>query len=419
MLLATRGEGVGNMHVVMFGPVSEYKFLRALAKTGVQITGLGMTPKASLPGNVKQLLDAYVQVSSLYSEAIVTRAVAYIHKQKHIDQIINTSELMVLPAARAREACGIPGVNYKQGMLCRDKSQMKDFMRLNDIPCAASMPAETSVQVREFARKYGYPIIIKPREGVASMGTYRIDNDAKLEQVLQQPVVQQAPSIAVEEFIEGHEGTYDTLTLNGEVVCEFVTHYFPNVLLSMKDPTITPYSITVNSLDTNPSYDQLKKLGRRVISALGLGTTPTHMEWLNGPKGLKFSEIGARPPAADFWDLYSAANEIDLYDEWAKLMIFGKASPQIAQLKRSYAAGLISIRPHKQGRVKGYSGLDYVHKKYSQYIFASRIPHPGEPTESIANGFTTNAWFKMRHPEEDVLKAMFEDIAKNVHMYAE
>lgn len=407
------------MHVVILGPVSEYKFLRALAKTGVQITGLGMTPKESLPGNVKQLLDAYVQVSSLYSESIVTRAVAYIHKQKHVDQIINTSELMVLPAARAREACGIPGVNYHQGQLCRDKSQMKDFMRRHDIPCAASMPADSVAAVRAFAQKVGYPIILKPREGVASMGTFRIDSDAKLEQVVNQPVVRQAPSVAVEEFIEGNEGTYDTLTSDGEVVCEFVTHYFPNVLLSMKDPTITPYSITVNSLDTNPAYDRLKQLGRRVISALQLKTTATHMEWLNGPKGLKFSEIGARPPAADFWDLYSAANEIDLYDEWAKLMIFGKASPQIVKLKRTFAAGLISIRPHKQGRVKGYSGLDYVNQKYGQWIFGRRLPQPGDMTESIANGFTTNAWFKIRHPEEDVLKEIFEDIAKHVHMHAE
>lgn len=407
------------MHVVMLGPVSEYKFLRALAKTGVQITGLGMTPKASLPGNVKQLLDAYVQVSSLYSESIVARAVAYIHKQKHVDQIINTSELMVLPAARAREACGIPGVTYEQGQLCRDKSKMKAFMRRHEIPCAASMPADTIAEVRAFAKQVGYPIILKPREGVASMGTFRIDNDAVLEQVVNQPVVRQSPSVAVEEFIEGHEGTYDTLTLNGEVVCEFVTHYFPNVLLSMKDPTITPYSITVNSLDSNPSYDRLKQLGRRVITALGLGTTPTHMEWLNGPKGLKFSEIGARPPAADFWDLYSAANEIDLYDEWAKLMIFGRVAPQVQKLKRTYAAGLISIRPHKQGRVVGYSGLEYVNQKYGQWIFARRIPQPGDLTESIANGFTTNAWFKMRHPEEDVLKAMFEDIAKHVRMIAE
>ncbi len=37
-------------------------------------------------------------------------------------------------------------------------------------------------------------------------------------------------------------------------------------------------------------------MARRVIKALDIGTSATHMEWFYGPKGLKFSEIGCRPP---------------------------------------------------------------------------------------------------------------------------
>ena len=37
-------------------------------------------------------------------------------------------------------------------------------------------------------------------------------------------------------------------------------------------------------------------MGQRVIEALGIGTSATHMEWFFGPKGLRFSEIGCRPP---------------------------------------------------------------------------------------------------------------------------
>jgi hypothetical protein len=42
--------------------------------------------------------------------------------------------------------------------------------------------------------------------------------------------------------------------------------------------------------------------------ALGIGTAATHMEWFFGPKGLKFSEIGCRPPGVGHWDVYCAAN---------------------------------------------------------------------------------------------------------------
>jgi hypothetical protein len=37
------------------------------------------------------------------------------------------------------------------------------------------------------------------------------------------------------------------------------------------------------------------------------------MEWFYGPKGLKFSEIGCRPPGVGAWDLYCAGNDLDLY----------------------------------------------------------------------------------------------------------
>mgnify|MGYP003350285868 CR=1 FL=1 len=40
----------------------------------------------------------------------------------------------------------------------------------------------------------------------------------------------------------------------------------------------------------------------RVITALGIETSATHMEWFFGPKGLKFSEIGCRPPGVRAWD---------------------------------------------------------------------------------------------------------------------
>ena len=39
------------------------------------------------------------------------------------------------------------------------------------------------------------------------------------------------------------------------------------------------------------------------------------MEWFYGPKGLSFSEIGARPPGCRLWDLYNFANDFDIYTD--------------------------------------------------------------------------------------------------------
>ena len=65
-------------------------------------------------------------------------------------------------------------------------------------------------------------------------------------------------------------------------------------------------------------------MAQRVIDTLGIETSATHMEWFYGPKGLRFSEIGCRPPGVCTWDLYAAANDYDIYRQWAMAVMWGK-----------------------------------------------------------------------------------------------
>jgi hypothetical protein len=80
--------------------------------------------------------------------------------------------------------------------------------------------------------------------------------------------VGRGPERGVEEFIEGHEGFYDTLTIDGRVVHDFVTHYYPNVLEAMRTRWISPQFITTNRVDA-PGYDELKAMGQKVVRPSG------------------------------------------------------------------------------------------------------------------------------------------------------
>jgi hypothetical protein len=168
-------------------------------------------------------------------------------------------------------------------------------------------------------------------------------------------------SIAVEEFVEGHEGFYDTITINGQVVLDFVSHYYPNVLEAMRTRWISPQLISTNRIDIAPEYAELREMGLRVNAALGIGTSATHMEWFFGPKGLKFSEIGCRPPGVGAWDLYSAGNEVDVYREWAMAIVHGETS---SVPSRRYASGMVAVRPDRDGSITGYSGVEELQQQY-------------------------------------------------------
>ena len=164
---------------------------------------------------------------------------------------------------------------------------------------AASTGADSPDQVWEFARQVGYPLIPKPRDAAGAAGTHRVDDDTELRAVL--ATMGDYRSIAVEEFVEGHEGFYDTLSINGGPAADFVCHYFPNVLEAMRTRWISPQFISTNRVESVGDYQQLREMGQRVVEALGIGTSATHMEWFFGPKGLKFSEIGCRPPGVRAW----------------------------------------------------------------------------------------------------------------------
>ena len=175
-----------------------------------------------------------------------------------------------------------------------------------------------------------------------------------------------------------HEGFLDTLTINGEVGHEFITHYYPNVLVAMRERWIAPQMVATNRIDA-PGYDEVKAMARKVIRILGIDTSATHMEWFFGSKGLKFSEIGCRPPGVGQWDVYSAANEFDLYYEWAHALVHGRIHTQPS---RRFACGMIALRPERDGHISGYSGVAEVDRKYGECIVAAHLPAPGTPTQT-------------------------------------
>ena len=286
-----------------------------------------------------------------------------------MDRLEATVEAHVLAAARVRELTGIPGISYRTTMLCRDKPEMKEHLRQHHIPTAQSAGVDTFAEAKAFADRVGYPLILKPRAGAGAAGTSRVDNDDELKKASAEFGLDRGASAGLEEFIEGHEGFYDTLTVHGQPHHEFISHYYPNVLDAMRNRWISPYLITTNRMDS-PGYSDLKKMGREVITALGLGTTATHMEWFYGPKGLKFSEIASRPPGVCTWDLYCAANGIDLYREWALAVCYGRTQQRPT---RQFAAGMIAVRPDRDGRIVGYEGVERIERELAPCLIDMQI----------------------------------------------
>ncbi|MDX1507152.1 MAG: ATP-grasp domain-containing protein [Woeseiaceae bacterium] len=395
-------------------PYNQREFVRGLHAAGANVIGIGERPVEYLSGDVKEWLADYVQVRSVVHEPSLLEAVKAVQKKCWVDRLEATVEAHIMAAASVREATGIPGTSVETAFLCRDKPAMKEALRKAGIPCAQSTRAKTPADARKFAASVGYPLIIKPPAGAGASGTYRVRNDDELEAVIAESGLADGHAVAVEEFIEGHEGYIDTITINGKVAHEFITHYYPNVLEAMRERWISPQMVTTNRIDA-PGYKEVRELTRKVIGVLEIGTSATHMEWFYGPKGLKFSEIGCRPPGVGQWDVYNAANDFDIYFEWACALVHGKTHTKPS---RRYSAGMIALRPERDGRITGYSGVDEIGKRYGDCIVAAHLPDPGTPTQPIEGGYMANAWMRVRHPDYDRLRGILDEIGETVRVHA-
>ncbi len=395
-------------------PANQRKFVRALAAIGANVYGIGERPYEWLDEETRASMKGYQQIESVVNEGALEWAVRDAQSKFWVDRLESTVEAHTMATAHVRERTGIPGISSRTAYLCRDKVAMKEVLREAGIPVAASGGVSSAQEAREFARRVGFPIIIKPRDSAGASGTFRADNEAELERVARASGVADGARAAIEEFIEGHEGLYDTLTVQGQVHHEFIGHYYPGVLEAMRTRWISPQLISTNEVE-HDRYAEVRDMGRRVITALGIGTAPTHMEWFFGPKGLKFNEIGCRPPGVGQWDSYCAGNDMDLYREWA-IAVCHHATD--AKPSRRFACGIIALRPDRDGRITHYDGTEEMFRKYGDLVVDQHFPELGTATQGVEAGYMANAWMRVRHPDHDSLRDILDEIGETIQVRA-
>jgi formate-dependent phosphoribosylglycinamide formyltransferase (GAR transformylase) len=357
----------------------------------------------------------YQRVGNVTNVAELAGAVRWVQSRMWVDRLEASVEAHTMAAAEARELCTIPGTSVRTAYLCRDKPSMKQTLREAGVPTAQSIAASSAAEVHAFADQVGYPLIVKPRAAAGASGTVRVDSDTELDRALASMGAAGTQSVAVEEFVEGHEGFYDTICIDGAPVYDFASHYYPNVLEAMRTRWISPQFIATNRVDSAPDYAEVRAMGRRVTDAFGIGTSATHMEWFYGPRGLRFSEIGCRPPGVRAWDLYAAANDIDIYREWANAIVHGRVAQP---LSRRRAAGIVALRPDRDGTITHYDGVASIQHRYGDYILDAHLPGEGTPTQPVDAGYMANAWVRMVHPDYDALRQMLDAVGETVHVHA-
>lgn len=403
------------MHVLFLAPETgpyNLRFVDALKRCGARVSGIGHAPEARLGTELRRRLDRYVVAKSLLDGDETVRLAREIASADPVERVETIDEPAVVTAAHVREALGVPGTTVAQATLCRDKAAMKDAWRRAGIPCAASAPVTSAADAIAFAEREGWPVVLKPAQGFGTLDTVRADSRADLDAALARLAPSPTRRFVAEEYVDGHEGFHDAIVAGGRIVHRFVGHYHPTCLEALASRDIRP-KIGCTNRSELPSYSELHATAEKAVRALGLTDSATHLEWFFGRKGLKLSEIGARPAGERIWEMHAFGNEFDVCGAWAEAILRGRAA---GTPSRRFATGSVQIRPERDGVYAGHVGLREVLRLHGEAIFDREVPAPGAPTQPMDRGWHAGTWFRLRDADYDSLMARLEHVGRTVRI---
>jgi biotin carboxylase len=404
------------MNVVFLAPSyppEMQEYTRGLAEVGANVLGVGDAPAAGLPASLKPHLADYLQVPRILDDDdVIARVHAWL-RGRSVDRILANWEPSVLLAARLRELLGVPGMSVDTVLGFRDKQLMKERVAAAGLRTPRAERVRTIAEVWAAAERVGYPLILKPIAGAGSADTYRCESPAEVERAL--GVLRHIEEASCEEFIEGDEFTYDTVSIDGRPAFENVAMYLPKPLIARTNEWISPVIITVRDM-AQPGLRGGIDLGQKVLGALGMGDGFTHMEWFRKPDGeVVFGEIGCRPGGAHLVDQMNYTCDIDLFREWARVSCWRSFE---APTERKYNCALVFKRAQGQGRITAIRGLHQYMARYGRWVVEEKLLLPGTPRRNWKHTLISDGHIMLRHPDWDEAYRMAFAAATDVTLYA-
>jgi biotin carboxylase len=229
-----------------------------------------------------------------------------------IHRLFGAFEQIQVQLAEVRARLGIEGMGVEAAHNFRDKARMKTLLRAAGLPCARHCLASTLDEAVAFAEANGFPVVVKPPAGAGAIATFRVDNMQSLIAALSRTPPTAEHPVLLEEFVQGEEHSFETMTVNGEHVWHSLTHYYPTPLTVLENPWIQWSLVLPREVD-GTQYDDIRSAARRALDVLGMHTGISHMEWFRRRDGtIAISEVAARPPGAQITQLRSYAHDFDL-----------------------------------------------------------------------------------------------------------
>mgnify|MGYP000129531544 FL=1 len=387
------------MNVVFISPnfpLYYYNFCKNLKIRGVNVLGIGDAPYESLPQHMIDSVTEYYKVGSLENFYEVEEACRFFNqKYGKLDWIESQNEYWLETEATLRKIFGVnSGTKIDDMAPMKYKSKMKDVYKSCNIPVARYILISTYENAINFTREVGYPVVVKPDNGVGASSTYKLENDDELSYFF--ATKDNNTTYIMEEFINGHVETFDGITDSNK-----------NVLISASHVMLHSIMDTVNTCSDTAFYFQpfegkdIEFIGKKVVKAFDTRSRYFHFEFFRleedkeglGKKGdLVGLEVNMRAPGAYIPDMINYAYDVDTYALWSDVLIYDKI---FVDVNRKYVVGYASRR----------NGIDYTYS-YEEIKdkYKDKIKIDTEVPEALAAAMGNHVFIFRTEKEEELIE---------------
>jgi biotin carboxylase len=360
---------------------------------GANVLGLSDEPYSLLRPELISALTEYYRVNDMHSYDELLRALGYFtHRYGKIDRIDSLNEYWLEYEAHLRTDFNIPGLKDQEIARIKRKSLMKQTFIDAGVPVARGRVARSIREAKYLIRQTGYPIVAKPDIGVGAAKTFKINNDADL-----QAFFEQKPEVdyILEEFIQGTICTFDGLTDREGNPVFFTSHQYSQGIMETVNDDSDIYYYSLRKIP-----EDLEEAGRRVLKAFNVRERFFHFEFFRDQNDrIVALEVNIRPPGGMTTDMFNFANDIDIYKEWAQIIVHNRFT---AEYKRKYHCCYIGRKSsinyyHSNEQVIATLGEKVVHHERISGIFSAALGDYG---------------YLVRSPDLDEIYQMAEYIQK-------
>ena len=387
------------MNVIFISPQFPeyfYNFCERLKSRGVNVLGIGDTPYDQLSLQTKSSLTEYYFVNNLEDYETVYRACAYYTwHYGHIDWIESQNEYWLELEASLRNEFNITtGPKIQELSYMKYKSKMKEIYKKIGIPTARYRYVDDYQAVKAFANNVGYPVVVKPDNGVGASSTYKLKNDDELDYFFSTKN-SHIPFI-IEEMVPGHVETFDGITDSHKNILIATSHVMLNSIMDTVNEagSVSFYSQPVEGLD-------LYEIGKKTVEAFDAKSRFFHFEYFRldeereglGQKGdIVGLEVNMRAPGAYIPEMMNLAYDVDVYTIWADMLKYDKCYYEIE-------------RRHWVGYAGRRNGAVYAHNYEDiRRTYQGRIKIETEVPEVLAAAMTDHIFVGIANSKEEMLE---------------